>query len=257
MSYYLGVIWDTLVCPQIRQSAPILALIKPTRLCGTQNAPKKFWTRPTIFTTPYCAEVPMADLARFACRKKFHIVNRRIKNCCFVQFGYHRVQLVWNWLKSEHFVVFRDMLLLLVALCNSGWSCAIQGVHVQFRVFMCISGCSCAFQGVICNSGCHLQFRVACAIQGGHVQFRVACAIQGGPMQFRVSYAIQGGHVQFRVIICNSGSHMQFRVACAIQGDHMQFRVIMCNSGWHVQFRVVCAIQGGMCNSGWSYADTI
>ncbi len=35
--------------PGIQQNAPISALIKPIGLCGTQNAQKKIWTRPTIF----------------------------------------------------------------------------------------------------------------------------------------------------------------------------------------------------------------
>ena len=52
-----------LACPGMRQRAPISALIKPIGLCGTQNAQKKFLTRPTIFRPPpHRAEVLMADL---------------------------------------------------------------------------------------------------------------------------------------------------------------------------------------------------
>ncbi len=41
-----------IACPGIRKSAPISALIKPIGLCSTQNAQKKFRTRPTIFYPP-------------------------------------------------------------------------------------------------------------------------------------------------------------------------------------------------------------
>ncbi len=77
-----------LACPGIRQIALILALIKPIGLCGTQNAQKIFWTRPTIFRPPY---------------HFLHIVNRPSElqrsrgvgsEKFFVCFGYNRAQLV-------------------------------------------------------------------------------------------------------------------------------------------------------------------
>ncbi len=46
----------------MRQGAPILVLIKPIGLCGTQKAPENLRTRPTILDTPYRAEVLMANL---------------------------------------------------------------------------------------------------------------------------------------------------------------------------------------------------